>query len=42
MDPSVLSYARWKDPKSLAEVWTCSSQRICESPQADIAQVWQE
>jgi hypothetical protein len=28
MDPSVHSYDRWKDPKSLAQVWTCSSQRL--------------
>jgi hypothetical protein len=27
MDPNVHSYAIWKDPKSLAQVWTCSSQR---------------
>jgi hypothetical protein len=27
MDPSVHSYARWKDPKSLAQVWTCSRHK---------------
>jgi hypothetical protein len=27
MDPSVHFYAIWKDPKSLAQVWTCSSQK---------------
>jgi hypothetical protein len=32
MDPSVLSYTRWKDPKSLAQVWTCSRQRLCWKP----------
>jgi hypothetical protein len=32
MDPSVHSYAIWKDPKSLAQVWTCSSQRLCRKP----------
>jgi hypothetical protein len=32
MDPSVHPYAIWKDPKSLAQVWTCSSQRLCWKP----------
>jgi hypothetical protein len=27
MDPSVHSYAIWKYPRSLAHVWTCSSQK---------------
>jgi hypothetical protein len=27
MDPSVHSYAMWKDPKSLAQVWTCSRHK---------------
>jgi hypothetical protein len=29
MDPSVDSYDVWNDPKSQAQVWTCSSQRLC-------------
>jgi hypothetical protein len=32
MDPSVHSNAIRKDPKSLAQVWTCSSQRLCRKP----------
>jgi hypothetical protein len=31
MDPSVHSYAIWKDPKSLAQVWMCSSQRLLKA-----------
>jgi hypothetical protein len=27
MDPSVHSYARWKDLKSLSQVWTCSTHK---------------
>jgi hypothetical protein len=27
MDPSVHSYAIWKDPRSLAHVWMCSNQK---------------
>jgi hypothetical protein len=29
---SVHSYARWKDPKSLARVWTCSRHRLSWNP----------
>jgi hypothetical protein len=42
MNPSVHSYAIWKDSKSLAQVWTCSSQSYVESPQMDIDQVRQD
>jgi hypothetical protein len=28
MDLSVHSYAKWKDPKSLAQVWMCSRHRL--------------
>jgi hypothetical protein len=42
VDPSGHSYARWKDPKSLAQVWTCSRHRLVESPQVDVVQVWQD
>jgi hypothetical protein len=28
VDPSVQSYARWKDPKLLAQVWMCSGHRL--------------
>jgi hypothetical protein len=30
--PSVHSYARWKDPKSLAQVWTCLRHRLSRKP----------
>jgi hypothetical protein len=32
VDPSEHSYAGWEDPKSLAQVWTCSRHRLSWKP----------
>jgi len=35
-DSSVHSYAWWKNPKSLAQVWTCSTQKQYWKPLSGI------
>jgi hypothetical protein len=42
MDPSVHSYAIWKDSKSLAQYGHAQVKGYVESPQVDIDQVWQD